>query len=186
LLLCPQSLFKIAPDDDALFARVLAAVPASRLVLFEGRHPALTRRYLARLDAALAARGVARGERVIVRPQVRHDLYMQTNLACDAMLDTLRWSGGNTSLDAIAAGLPIVTLPGRFMRARQSAAMLAIAGAPELVAKDVDDYVRIASRLAGERAFREEMSARLQQGAARVFDDAAPIDAFAAWLLANG
>ena len=27
LLLCPQSLFKIAPDDDALFARVLAAVP---------------------------------------------------------------------------------------------------------------------------------------------------------------
>ncbi len=186
LFLCPQSLFKIAPDDDALFARVLAAVPDSRLVLFEGRHPALTRRYLARLDAALAAQGVERGERVVVRPQVRHDLYMQTNLACDAMLDTLRWSGGNTSLDAIAAGLPIVTLPGRCMRARQSAAMLGIAGAPELVAEDVGDYVRIASRLAGDRTFREGMSARLQDGAARVFDDAAPIDAFAAWLLANG
>ena len=28
------------------------------------------------------------------------------------MLDTLRWSGGNTSLDAIACGLPVVTLPG--------------------------------------------------------------------------
>ena len=47
------------------------------------------------------------------------------NAVCDAMLDTLRWSGGNTSLDALAAGLPIVTLPGRFMRGRQSAGMLA-------------------------------------------------------------
>jgi hypothetical protein len=172
--------------DDALFARVLAAVPDSRLVLFEGRHPALTQRYLARLDAALAAAGVARGERVIVRPQVRHDLYVQTNLACDAMLDTLRWSGGNTSLDALAAGLPIVTLPGRLMRARQSAAMLAIAGVPGLVAQDVDDYVTIAARLAHDRAFRDAMSARLADGAARVFDDPAPIEALADWLLANG
>jgi CRISPR-associated protein Csy1 len=186
LFLCPQSLFKIAPDDDALFARVLAEVPASRLVLFEGRHPVLTHRYLARLDAALSAVGVARGERVIVRPQVRHDLYVQTNLACDAMLDTLRWSGGNTSLDAIAAGLPIVALPGRLMRARQSAAMLGIAGVPELIANDVDDYVAIASRLAGDRAFRDATSAKLRDGAALVFDDPAPIESLAAWLLANG
>ncbi len=186
LFLCPQSLFKIMPDDDALFARVLAAVPDSRLVLFEGRHPALTQRYLARLDAALAAAGVARGERVIVRPQVRHDLYVQANLACDAMLDTLRWSGGNTSLDAIAAGLPIVTLPGRLMRARQSAAMLAIAGVPELVAQDVDGYVAAAARLAHDRAFRDATSARLADGAARIFDDPEPVEALADWLLANG
>ena len=36
VFLCPQSLFKIHPDTDALFARVLAAVPAARLVVFEG------------------------------------------------------------------------------------------------------------------------------------------------------
>jgi len=186
LLSCPQSLFKITPDDDALFARTLAAAPGARLVLFEGRHPALTRRYLARLDAALAAAGVSRGDRVVVLPQVRHDRYLELNLACDAMLDTLRWSGGNTTLDAIATGLPVVTLPGRFMRARQSAAMLGIAGVPDLVAQDRDDYVRIAARLASDRGYRDALSARLAAGAARVFDDAAPVDAFAGWLLANG
>jgi CRISPR-associated protein Csy1 len=186
LLSCPQSLFKITPDDDALFARVLAGAPEARLVLFEGRHPALTRRYLARLDAALAAAGVSRGDRVVVLPQVRHDRYLELNLACEAMLDTLRWSGGNTTLDAIATGLPVVTLPGRFMRARQSAAMLGIAGVPDLVAQDRDDYVRIAVRLASDRAHRDALSARLADGAARVFDDAAPVDAFARWLLANG
>ena len=186
LLSCPQSLFKITPDDDALFACVLAAAPEARLVLFEGRHPALTQRYLARLDAALAAAGVSRGDRVVVLPQVGHDRYLELNLACEAMLDTLRWSGGNTTLDAIATGLPVVTLPGRFMRARQSAAMLGIAGVPDLVAQDRDDYVRIAARLASDRAHRDALSARLADGAARVFDDAAPVDAFARWLLANG
>jgi CRISPR-associated protein Csy1 len=186
LLSCPQSLFKITPDDDALFARVLSATSGSRLVLFEGRHPALTRRYLARLDVALAAAGISRDDRVVVLPQVGHDRYLELNLACEAMLDTLRWSGGNTTLDAIATGLPVVTLPGRFMRARQSAAMLGIAGLPELIAQDRDDYVRIAVRLASDRAYRDALSARLTDGAARVFDDAAPVDAFARWLLANG
>ena len=37
LFLCPQSLFKIHPDNDALFARVLAAAPERTLVMFEGR-----------------------------------------------------------------------------------------------------------------------------------------------------
>ena len=62
LLLCPQSLFKIHPDNDALFARVLAAAPEARLVVFEGRHPALTAKYRARLASAFARDG-SHGER---------------------------------------------------------------------------------------------------------------------------
>ena len=80
-------------------------------------------------------------------PQCSHDDYLRINAVCDAMLDTLRWSGGNTSLDALATGLPIVTLPGRFMRGRQSAGMLTLAGLGDQVASDDDDYVRIASRI---------------------------------------
>ena len=96
---------------------------------------------------------------------------------CDAMLDTLRWSGGNTSLDALAAGLPIVTLPGRFMRGRQSAGMLALTGLDELVARDEDDYVRIASALASDRDSSGRSHARTRDAAAKVFDDALPVRA---------
>ena len=181
LLLCPQSLFKIHPDNDALFARVLAAAPRARLVVFEGRHPALTAKYRARLARAFARTGVA-NERLIVLPQCGHDDYLRINAVCDAMLDTLRWSGGNTSLDALAAGLPIVTLPGRFMRGRQSAAMLSLAGLSELVARDLDDYVRIAARLAGEGEWRNAIAARLRRGTDWLFDEATPVAAFAAAL----
>ncbi len=179
LFLCPQSLFKIHPDNDALFARTLAAAPAARLVVFEGRHPALTARYRARLGTAFAHAGMRVEERLIVLPQCGHDDYMRINAVCDAMLDTLRWSGGNTSLDALAAGLPIVTLPGRFMRGRQSAGMLALAGIEGLVAGDEDEYVGIAARLALDPAWRAARAAEIRAAAGRLFDDPEPVRALA-------
>ena len=40
------------------------------------------------------------------------------------------------------------------MRGRQSAGMLALAGLGDLIARDDDDYVRIAAHLASDRDFR--------------------------------
>ncbi len=179
LLLCPQSLFKIHPDNDPLFARVLAAAPEARLVVFEGRHPALTAKYRTRLANAFAREGLRGDQRLIVLPQCSHDEYLRINAVCDAMLDTLRWSGGNTSLDALAAGLPIVTRPGRFMRGRQSAGMLTLAGLGDQVARDDDDYIRIAAQLACERDFRVALANRTREAAATLFGDTSPVIAFA-------
>ena len=179
LFLCPQSLFKIHPDNDPLFARALAAAPDARLVVFEGRHSALTAKYRTRLARAFAGEGLSADERLIILPQCGHDDYLRINVVCDAMLDTLRWSGGNTSLDALATGLPIVTRPGRFMRGRQSAGMLSLAGLGDLVARDDDDYVRIAAWLASEHDLRTAQASRTREGAAVLFGDASPVMAFA-------
>ena len=111
LLLCPQSLFKIHPDNDALFARVLAAVPGSVACTVRGARSGADAQYRA---ASTPPRRAGRGARRAHdrAAAVRHDDFLRINRACDVMLDTLRWSGGNTSLDALAGGLPIVTLPG--------------------------------------------------------------------------
>ena len=179
LLLCPQSLFKVHPDNDALFADVLAANPAAMLVMFDGRHPRVTERFMRRIARAFDARGLSVRERMIMLPALGHEDYLRINLACDAMLDTLHWSGGNTSLDALLCGLPVVTLPGQFMRGRQSAAMLRLAGAPQLIAADRDDYRRIATRLVGDPAWRSELAAAIREGGAALFDTSAPSRAFA-------
>ena len=182
LFLCPQALFKILPDDDALFARVLEAAPGSVLVVFEGRHRALTGQFLRRLGAALAARGLDSRARVRILARMPRPDFLQVNVACDAMLDTQHWSGGNTSLDAIAAGLPIVALPGPFMRGRQSAAMLRMMGLDELVAADADDYVRLAARLASDPQWRADVAGRTAAASGRLFDDPEPLRALDAML----
>jgi CRISPR-associated protein Csy1 len=176
LLLCPQSLWKIHPDNDALFAEVLMANPRVLLVLFAGRHPAITAAFTRRLGAVLERHGLAIDECVRVLPQVGHDDYLRINLFCDAMLDTLHWSGGNTSIDALACGLPIVTLPGAYMRGRQSAGMLRLLDVSELIAGDRAEYLALASRLVGDRAWRDELRARIRASHGRLFDVSDAID----------
>jgi hypothetical protein len=113
LYLVPQSLFKIHPDNDELVARILAHDPAGVAVMFVSPQEAVTRAFAARLGRSLARVGLAIADRVLFLPRLSHDDYLRVNTACDLMLDTLHWSGGNTSLDAIACGLPIVTCPAR-------------------------------------------------------------------------
>ena len=170
LLLCPQSTFKVHPDNDELFARVLECNPDAKLVLFAGRHPVITDQYMQRLSRVFERHGIPIRERAIVLPRLTHPDYLRVNRACDAMLDTLHWSGGNTSLDALAGGLPIVTLPGAFMRGRQSLGMLSLLEVTETVARDADDYVAIASRLVNEPAWRDALSARIVAAHDKLFD----------------
>ena len=185
LLLCPQSLFKVHPDNDALFARVLAANPRASLVMFDGRHPLVTERFMRRMTRAFDAHGVSPRERLIVLPPFPHEDYLRINLACDAMVDTLHWSGGNTTLDALACALPVVTLPGAYMRGRQSAAMLRLAGVASLIAREVDDYVGIATRLVDDAAWRASLADAIRAGSDRIFETRAPVEAFAELLLAG-
>lgn len=181
LLLCPQSLFKIHPDNDALFARVLVANPRAMLVLFAGRHRAVTDQFMRRLARCFEQHGLPIRERTRVLPQLPHDDYLAVNLACDAMLDTMRWSGGQTSVDALDCGLPVVTLPGSMMRGRQSAGMLSLLGLHELIAADVDDYVGIATRLCQDAAWRGGLAASLRERNGILFDDPAPLAALEAF-----
>jgi len=50
LYLCPQSLFKIHPDNDALFARVLSGDPQGRLVFFGYRDGPVTQLFRQAVD----------------------------------------------------------------------------------------------------------------------------------------
>jgi protein O-GlcNAc transferase len=177
LFLCPQSIFKIHPHDDEQFGAVLARNPRAMLVLFQDPNPFTSTRYRTRLARALHSAGIDIDTRVIFLPAMRHDRYLAVNTVCDAMLDTTRWSGGNTSLDAIAAGLPIVTLPGRFMRARQSAAMLRLMGIDDLIAADAAGYLDIATRIAGDRGWRDRQAALIVANRPRIFDDPQPVPA---------
>lgn len=151
LYLSPQSLYKVHPENDALFAEVLKRDPQGVLVFFQADTPTVTQQFANRLEKSLARRHVPPQARVKFLPRMPRAQFRQVMSLCDVMLDTLHWSGGNTSLDALAVGLPIVTLPGRFMRGRQSMAMLKILGLDELIARDHESYLQTAMTVAEQR-----------------------------------
>ena len=93
------------------------------------------------------------------------------------LLDSFLWSGFNSTLEAIACGLPVVTCPGPTMRSRHSAACLWRMEMPELVAAGVDDYVSIAVRLVRDAPWSDEVKKRLCERRHRLFSDHEPIRA---------
>ncbi|MBL0142258.1 MAG: tetratricopeptide repeat protein [Betaproteobacteria bacterium] len=182
LYLVPQSVFKIHPDNDALIAEVLANDPQGVAVMFAAGPHALIDRFVRRLKPIFAAHGLATDRHLVFLPYLSHAAYLGVNRECDVMLDTLHWSGGNASLDAIAMGLPVVTLPGGLMRGRQSLGMLRILGQEALVAGDAADYVRLATGIAMDHARREATSQALRENAGRLFGQGAPVEAMADFL----
>ncbi len=182
LYLFPHSLFKVHPANDRLLVTVMINDPKGVLVMFAGQNEGVTQRFTTRLSAAFADQGLAPQGRVKLFPFVTHDDYKRINALCDVMLDTLHWSGGNTSLDALAMGLPIVTLPGEFMRGRQTMGMLTLLGVEELIATSTDDYLAIALRLASDKIFRNDVSEKIRANVSRLFNDAAPTKALGAIL----
>jgi protein O-GlcNAc transferase len=175
LYFCPQSLFKIHPRNDEVLVSIVERDPKATLVFFQGMFTESTNIFMRRLERLFDARGIAKTGRVKLLPRLGHAEYLSVNRVCDVMLDTLYWSGGNTSLDALACGLPIVTLPGEMMRGRQSYGMLTAMGIPELIARDTDDYIEIALRLGQDSAWREQISQRIKDSTHRIFGKTEPI-----------
>ncbi|HET7730306.1 MAG TPA: tetratricopeptide repeat protein [Usitatibacter sp.] len=176
--LVPQSLFKIHPDNDGLIAEVLARDAKGMAVMFASTHDVLTQAFATRLARSLRKRGMDINERVLfIAPNIPHRSYLGLNGVCDVMLDTLHWSGGNTSLDALATGLPVVTLPGGLMRGRQSQAMLRMLGLDELIASGTEDYVAKAVALGGDAERRRSVSERIAARGGELFGRDEPIRA---------
>lgn len=185
LYLFPQSLHKIHPENDRLLVRILEWDKDAVLVFFQDTYDSVTQAFIRRMEKVFDEFGLAKSGRVKMLPRMDHDDYLRVNMLCDVMLDTLFWSGGNTSLDALACGLPVVTLPGEYMRGRQSYGMLTLMGLPELIAKDTEEYVAIALRLGGDPVWRQEIRLRISQNIGKVFENGEPIKELECFLLSR-
>lgn len=170
LYLFPHAPFKIHPANDRMLAELLALDPDGVLVLCEGSNPCFSRLLFERLERALRSRGLEAKQRVRCVPTMDRNRFLQLNQCSDVMLDCLRWSGGNTSLDALAAGLPVVTTPGSLMRGRQSAAMLRALDCEELVCEDAQAAARRAVDVATDRERQRSLRQRIETHAGALFD----------------
>src|SRR6202041_3462478 len=69
--------------------------------------------------------------------------YLRLIQLSDTCIDCPSWNGGNTTIETLTLGKPIVTLPGKFMRSRHSLAFLTQANVSGLVAADEEDFIEL-------------------------------------------
>ncbi|MBI2396716.1 MAG: hypothetical protein HYV17_02900 [Xanthomonadales bacterium] len=178
-LCCAQNGLKLLPEQDQVFARILAAAPQTDLTLLCGLHAGIERDLVERMRPVFLAHGVDFDRRVRVVGLVTEPAFLGELWQADLVLDSLHWSGGVTALETFWGEVPILTLPGAFMRGRHTFAMLRCMELPELIADDVDDFVRRAVALSGDAEQRARLRALIATRKSRLYRADSVVAAFA-------
>jgi predicted O-linked N-acetylglucosamine transferase (SPINDLY family) len=98
--------------------------------------------------------------------------HLARHRAADLFLDTLPYNAHSTAIDALWAGLPVVTCAGGFFAGRVAASLLKAASLPELVTHSLADYEALALKLATDAALLSSIRRKLDDSrrTCRLFD----------------
>jgi predicted O-linked N-acetylglucosamine transferase (SPINDLY family) len=138
---------KIGPSVVELWARILRRIPTARLRLqFRGlSEPEMRHRF----SDAFASHGID-SPRVALGGELPHGELLGAYGGVDAALDPFPYNGGLTTCEALWMGVPVITCPGETFASRHGLSHLSNVGLTETIARDLDDYVAIAVRLAND------------------------------------
>lgn len=166
---CFNNITKLNDEVVALWARVLIVVPGSRLMLKAKQLGEASMK--AKLLARFEAQGIEAGRITLEGRSPRAD-YLAAYGLVDIGLDPFPFTGGTTSAESLWMGVPVLTLDGDRLVARQGVGLMMNAGLPDWVARDADDYVARAVRLSADLPALASLRAVLRQQvqASPVFD----------------
>lgn len=154
-----NALPKLNAATAALWARVLAAVPGSRLVLKAA--PLVDAGMRRRVEGLFAAQGIAADRLTLLSHIPNHFGHLDAYGEIDIALDPIPYNGTTTTCEALWMGVPVLTLPGDRHAARVGASLLTAAGLTGWIAADEEDFVAKAVAMAAEpdrlAAVRQEL-----------------------------
>jgi predicted O-linked N-acetylglucosamine transferase (SPINDLY family) len=135
-------------NDELLrvWARLLHEVPGSKLMLKFGLFRAGDDQKL--WDERFARAGIPLDRLITPDATLGHTDHLMKYHEVDLGLDTFPYHGTTTTCEAMLMGVPVVTRAGDQHVSRVGVSLLTNVGHPELIARDEDDYVRIAKDLA--------------------------------------
>jgi predicted O-linked N-acetylglucosamine transferase (SPINDLY family) len=129
-----------------LWARLLREVPGSRLLL-KGKsfhEPFATTHF----REGFRSRGIDAGRISFMGWVPRGQSPLSTYHQLDLALDPFPYNGTTTTCEAVWMGVPVITLAGDRHAGRVGRSLLTAAGLTDWIARDEDDYLRIAVELA--------------------------------------
>lgn len=174
IYLCPQTLFKFHPGFDSMLAAILQGDPLGQLVLIEGQvqqwQDILLRRFMKTMPQVV--------DRVRILPAQSHENFLNLLAGADVMLDTIHFGGGNTTLEALALGTPVVTLPSEFLRGRLTYGFYRKMGLSACIAHTPTEYVEIALKLGLDPIYRAEVSRQIITAHSLLFEDSGTVQEF--------
>jgi predicted O-linked N-acetylglucosamine transferase (SPINDLY family) len=164
--LCPQSLFKIHPDFDIIVNEILKK-DLNGMIYFLTLHTKSDEYFLSRLEQTLGNNI----NRVKIIQRVPSEEFPLLLGSADVILDVPHWSGGKTSLECLSVGMPVVHMPGEFMRGRHTLAFYKKMNLLDCVVNNNDEYVNMSYKIANDDRFNKKIKNKILKSSHKLFDD---------------
>lgn len=168
------NMYKLIPELVATYAKVLAGVPGSILLLcpygpnWSPIYP--KQAFVDMVAGVLAAHGVEAVERLrildVSPPPGREGIVEVLKLA-DVYLDSFPFCGSTSLIEPLEVGLPIVVKRGTVLRSSMAAAMMEELQLPQLIAAGERAYVDLAIRLGADVDLRRRTAEQVRAAMAR-------------------
>ncbi len=181
-LICAQSIFKWSPAFVEAVGEILHRLPNAQLHYFHAERATPNEAFVGMLEKIWQPLGINPVVRTVCHGERPREQFLQVLGSMDLALDSFGFSGGQTTVDSVSVGLPVVTLPGAFMRGRQTLGMLQLMNIDELIVESVPQYVErvIELCLAPERLM--EIKQKLFERKHVALHDTAPLAALREFL----
>lgn len=152
---------KVTSVTWASWMAILNNVPEAVLWILDPGEAARTN-----LIQAAQKHGV-KEDKIIFAPKLKLEDHFARLQLCDFVLDPWPYGGHTTTADALFCAVPVVALEGNNFASRVSGGLLMSAGLKKLIAKDVEEYIKLASDLANNKAELSAIKAHLSRNRKR-------------------
>jgi len=156
-----NNLTKVTPEVRALWARILLAIPGSRLMLKTNTLADMSARQ--HLTAEFAGYGIAEERLILASHDATHYGHLDRYNKVDIGLDPFPYNGVTTTFEAMWMGVPVVAMAGNSYVSRMGVSILSNLGLTELLADTPEEYAAIATRLAGDPGRLAELRGGLRE-----------------------
>jgi len=171
LYLCCQSLYKYLPQYDEIYPRIAQRAGDCQFIFISHKSNWITEQFRLRLKKAFNRHNLNADDYIMILPRLDQENYYAINRLADIYLDSIDWSGCNTTLEAVACNLPVVTLPNRLLRGRHSFGILTMMGVADTIASTFDNYVELAVKLVQDPDWRRQISGKIATNKHFIYQD---------------
>lgn len=151
--------FKIHPKMDKILVAIAKKIPNVEFIIV-GLLNEMDTQLISRLQKNFKLAGIDHRKINLVK-RMEKNVYRKFLKKIDIAIDGIGWSGGNTTLDAFGAALPVLTMEGIQMRANHTAGMYRLLNLEGFISSSEEKLIERAIHLSEDNNFLTEQKIQL-------------------------
>jgi predicted O-linked N-acetylglucosamine transferase (SPINDLY family) len=156
---CLQTPFKYHPQYDYVLIEIAKKIPKASFIFIRYQDD-LDKNLMQRLTSLFEKNGL--DSRVIkIQDRLQKENYKTFLNTLDIALDSLGWSGGNTTLDCLGAGVPIFTLKNNLMRSNHTAGIYELIGIKDLISTTPEELINKIYNFSLDREYLKKLQCQI-------------------------